>query len=69
MQYGGRLWISTITLSDLYTWAYKQNDPAIILDKVRDFLLDVQVLPFDEQCARTRQVARDRFSSSDIRKP
>jgi tRNA(fMet)-specific endonuclease VapC len=52
MQYGGRLWISTITLSDLYTWAYKQNDPAIILDKVRDFLLDVQVLPFDEQCAR-----------------
>jgi hypothetical protein len=24
MQYGGRLWISTITLSDLYTWAYKR---------------------------------------------
>ena len=51
MQYGGRLWISTITLSDLYTWAYKQNDPTIILDKVRDFLRDVQLLAFDEPCA------------------
>jgi predicted nucleic acid-binding protein len=28
MQHGGRLWISTFTLSDLYTWAYKQDDPA-----------------------------------------
>jgi tRNA(fMet)-specific endonuclease VapC len=51
MQYSGRLWISTITLSDLYTWAYKQDDPTVILNKVHDFLLDVQVLPFDETCA------------------
>jgi tRNA(fMet)-specific endonuclease VapC len=51
MQYSGRLWISTITLSDLYTWAYKQDDPTAILTKVRDFLQDVQVLPFDESCA------------------
>jgi len=27
MQHAGRLWISTITLSDLYTWACKQDDP------------------------------------------
>jgi len=51
MQYSGRLWISTITLSDLYIWAYKQDDPTVILNKVHDFLLDVQVLPFDETCA------------------
>ena len=51
MQYSGRLWISTITLSDLYTWAYKQDDPTVILNKVHDFLLDVRVLPFDETCA------------------
>lgn len=50
MQYGGRLWISTITLSDRYTWAYKQDDPTIILEKVRDFLRDVQMLSFDEAC-------------------
>ena len=51
MQYGGRLWISTITLSDLYTWAYKQDDPTVILNKVEDFLRDVQVLLFDQTCA------------------
>ncbi|HVC94944.1 MAG TPA: type II toxin-antitoxin system VapC family toxin [Pirellulales bacterium] len=51
MQHGGQLWISTITLSDLYTWAFKQNDPTLILAKVHDFLRDVQVLPFDEECA------------------
>ncbi len=51
MQYGGRLWISTITTSDLYTWAYKQDDPTQILDKVGDFLQDVKQLPFDESCA------------------
>ena len=52
MQHTGRLWISTITVSDLYTWAYKQDDPTPILDKVLDFLRDVQVLAFDEVCAR-----------------
>jgi tRNA(fMet)-specific endonuclease VapC len=51
MQYGGRLWISTITLSDLYTWAYKQDDPTQILDKVHDFVRDLQQLPFDTTCA------------------
>jgi tRNA(fMet)-specific endonuclease VapC len=51
MQYGGRLWISAITLSDLYTWAYKQNDPSQILVKVHDFLNDVKILSFDETCA------------------
>ena len=51
IQHSGRLWISTITLSDLYTWAYKQNDPTVILSKVHDLLQDVQVLPFDDTCA------------------
>ena len=36
MQHAGRLRISTFTLSDLYTWAYKQDDPTFILDKIRD---------------------------------
>ena len=51
IQHAGRLWISTITLSDLYTWAYKQNDPAVILSKVHDLLQDAQVLPFYDTCA------------------
>lgn len=51
MQYSGRFWISTITLSDHYTCAYKQADPNRILEKVHDFLADVPTLPFDEACA------------------
>lgn len=51
MQHGGRLWISTFTLSDLYTWAYKQDDPTFILDKIRDFRRDISVRSFDEACA------------------
>jgi tRNA(fMet)-specific endonuclease VapC len=43
---------STVTVSDLYTWAYKQDDPTPILDKVLDFLRDVRVLALDEVCAR-----------------
>jgi tRNA(fMet)-specific endonuclease VapC len=51
IQYSGQLSISTITLSDLYTWAYKQDDPTVILSKVQDLLQDVKVLPFDDTCA------------------
>ena len=51
MQHGGRLSISTVGLSELYTWAYKQDDPSIILRRIRDFLTDVSVIPFDDSCA------------------
>ena len=51
MQHAGRLWISTFTLSDLYTWAYKQDDPTVISDKIRDFRRDIALLSFDEACA------------------
>jgi tRNA(fMet)-specific endonuclease VapC len=52
MQHAGRLHVSTVGLSELYAWAYKQDDPTLILDKIQDFLHDVQVMPFDESCAR-----------------
>ena len=51
IQHSGRLWIASVGLAELYTWAYKQDDPTRILEKIRDFLQDVQVLPFDEACA------------------
>jgi tRNA(fMet)-specific endonuclease VapC len=37
MQHAGRLWISTITLSDLYTWAYKQTDPTLVTHNTADY--------------------------------
>lgn len=51
IQHSGRLWISSVGLSELYTWAYKQDDPSRILVKIQDFLQDVQTIPFDDTCA------------------
>ena len=51
VQYSGRLFTRTVNLGELYAWAYKQDDPSIILKNIEQFLRDVRVLPFDEACA------------------
>ncbi len=51
VQHSGRLWISSIGLSELYAWAYKQDNPSPIRARIDDFLRDVGVLPFEEACA------------------
>ncbi|MEX1230166.1 MAG: type II toxin-antitoxin system VapC family toxin, partial [Planctomycetaceae bacterium] len=53
VQYSGRLSIPTIVLAELYAWAYRRDDPQPLLTAIEDDLLqDVQVLPFDDACAR-----------------
>jgi len=51
MQYGGRLFFSTISLSELYTWAYKQESPEKLLQSIGEFKSIVSLIPFDEQAA------------------
>ena len=52
IQYGGRLHIPTIVLGELYAWAYRRTDPAILLRQIEDELLtDIVVLDFDLTCA------------------
>ena len=51
MQYGGRLFVPSIALAELYAGAYHTHDPAPRLAKIVDLLQDVQVLAFDETCA------------------
>ncbi len=51
MQYGGRLFVSTIVLGELYSGAYHVINPDPLLQKIVDLLDDVQVLPFDQGCA------------------
>ena len=54
IQYGGRLHIPTIVLGELYAWAYRRTDPAILLRQIEDELLtDIVVLDFDLTCAQT----------------
>ncbi len=52
VQHAGRLFIPTIVAAELYTWAYKQDDPTKILSAIKTLLEnEVQVLPYDEKCA------------------
>ena len=38
-------------LGELYVGAYRASDPAPLLRKIAGLLKDVEVLPFDEDCA------------------
>jgi len=51
IQHGGRLFIPTVVLAELYAGAYHVSNPQPLLQKIEDFLQDVQVLPFDDDCA------------------
>jgi tRNA(fMet)-specific endonuclease VapC len=52
IQYSGRLAVPTIVLAELYAGAYHRPDPAPLLERIEDLLQDLQVLYFDELCAR-----------------
>ena len=51
IQHAGRLHVSAVGLSALYTWGYKQDDPSRIVSAIADLRRAVGVLPFDELCA------------------
>ena len=51
VQYGGGLFIPSVVLAELYAGAYHVPNPSPLLQKIVDLLQDVQVLPFDEDCA------------------
>jgi tRNA(fMet)-specific endonuclease VapC len=53
VQHSGGLYIATIVLGELYTWAYHRRNPASIIPRIEnDLLSDVQVLDFDVDSAR-----------------
>ena len=52
LQYGGRLYISTVTLGELFTWAKRAKASPKRLQGVFDLLKEVQVRPVDEAVAQ-----------------
>ncbi|MGD9646111.1 MAG: type II toxin-antitoxin system VapC family toxin [Pirellulales bacterium] len=50
VQYGGRLYLSTISLGELFAWAYKR-DTVKRLRIVDEFLPQLVRLAFDDACA------------------
>ena len=52
-QYSGGIYIATIVLGELYTWAYHRQNPTPVIQRIEnDLLRDVTLLPFDEGCAK-----------------
>ena len=51
IQYSSRLFLSSVSLAELYTGAYRVATPESLLDKVAELLCDVTVLFFDSDCA------------------
>lgn len=53
IQYGGGLAVSSISLGELYTGAFRRSNPDSVLDALgNDLLLNIAVLDFDAVCAR-----------------
>jgi predicted nucleic acid-binding protein len=59
IQHSGGLFISTITLAELYAWAYRRLNPATLLQSItNDLLKDAIVLDFDAVCAEQFGIIR-----------
>ena len=53
VQHSGRLFIPTIVLGELYTWAFHRKNPTPVIQAVKnDLLTTVAVLDFDSLCAK-----------------
>src|SRR5438445_12690608 len=53
VQHSGGLYIPTVVLGELYTWAYHRKKPASVIQRIEnDLLPDVMVLDFDSDCAK-----------------
>jgi tRNA(fMet)-specific endonuclease VapC len=62
IQHSGGLFLSTVVLGELFSWAYSRDDPAPLLAFLNDDLLvDVGVLPFDATCAERFGMERGRL--------
>ncbi len=52
IQHSGGLYISTVALGELYTWAHQRPSPQSLLDRIEnDLLADVAVLDYDRPCS------------------
>jgi predicted nucleic acid-binding protein len=53
IQYGGRLFISTIILAELYAWVHLRPNLVTLLDRLKQTLLaDVTVMDYDSEAAQ-----------------
>ena len=71
-QHSGRLYTSSISLAELYVWAFRRDDPAPALEAVEKLLYyEVSVINFDQDCAKEfgrvrADLRRQGFEASSI---
>jgi tRNA(fMet)-specific endonuclease VapC len=54
VRYAGRLYLSSVSLAELYVLAYRLDDPGPRLERIEEVLRDeVGLVDFDADCART----------------
>jgi tRNA(fMet)-specific endonuclease VapC len=67
VQHSGGLYIPTIVLGELYTWAYHRQNPKPVIQRIEnDLLLDLTVLDFDSDCAKQFGRARGQLLQQGI---
>ena len=67
LQYTGRLHLSALTASELYTWARRRNAPPVRLDAVRELLMAVHFIDVNHEIAE--QAGTLRAAMFDLGKP
>ncbi len=69
-QHSGRLYTSSLCLSELFVWAYRRPNPAPFLQAINDLLYyEVGVLDFDRDCAAEFGRIRAQLRSRGIEIP
>jgi tRNA(fMet)-specific endonuclease VapC len=67
MQHSGGLYVPTIVLGELYTWAYHRKNPASVVQRIEnDLLPDAAVLDLDRTCAKEFGRVRGLFLQKGI---
>ena len=51
-QYAGNLYLSTISLSELYVWPYRKDRSTLLFQRIEKLRQEVHILPFDETEAK-----------------
>jgi len=67
VQHSGGLFLSTVVLAELCTWAHQRQNPAPVLHRIKlDLLPEVVVLDFDSDCAELFGQIRGRLLQQGI---
>ena len=69
VQYGGRLFVPSVVVAELYAGAYHVPNPSTLLAKIADLLTDVTVLDFDIACAERFGEIRGRLLQKGLAVP